>query len=136
MYMEQLADYGTQFCGQLYGLNIKMIYFPYKTPKATIQKFVRLRAAYRVSPGERFLSICEFEVPSILYHCEIANYFRGSCRIEVLITDLKKTLASRITNLVLNSPGDHGNIVKTGSRVILNLYGDLQLYLQCATSLL
>ena len=24
----------------------------------------------------------------------------------------------------LNSPGDHGNIVKTGSRVILNLYGD------------
>ena len=24
----------------------------------------------------------------------------------------------------LNSPGDHGNIVKTGSRVILNLYWD------------
>ena len=33
-------------------------------------------------------------------------------------------LASRIKDLVLNSPGDHGNIVKTGSRVILNLYGD------------
>ena len=35
-----------------------------------------------------------------------------------------RDLASSYTNLVLNSPGDYGNIVKTGSRVILNLYGD------------
>jgi hypothetical protein len=31
-----------------------------------------------------------------------------------------------ITNLVLNSQGDHGNIVKTSIRVILNLYEDPQ----------
>ena len=37
---------------------------------------------------------------------------------------IREALASRITDLVLNSSGDHGNIVKTGSRVILNLYGD------------
>jgi hypothetical protein len=29
-----------------------------------------------------------------------------------------------ITNLVLNSSGDHGNIVETCIQVILNLYGD------------
>jgi hypothetical protein len=62
---------------------------------------------------------------------------------------IREALASRITYPVLNSPGDHGNIVKTGIRGILNLYEDptyknqtsenamryrLQLYLHCATS--
>ena len=37
---------------------------------------------------------------------------------------IREALASKITDPVLNSPGDHGNIVKTGSRVILKLYGD------------
>ena len=33
-----------------------------------------------------------------------------------------EALASRITNLVLNSPGNHGNIVKKCIQIILNLY--------------
>jgi hypothetical protein len=61
-----------------------------------------------------------------MYHCVIliANYFFEDLNGFKFGDRIRKTLASRITDLVLKSPGDHGNIVKTGSRVILNLYRD------------
>jgi hypothetical protein len=59
-----------------------------------------------------------------MYHCVIANYVLVDLVGLKFIERIWKALASRIKNLVLNSPDDHGNIVKTSSRVILNLYRD------------
>jgi hypothetical protein len=61
---------------------------------------------------------------TVLYHCEIANYILVNLVGFKFRDRIRTALASRITNPVLNSPGDHGNIVETGSRVILNLYRD------------